>query len=90
VYLLILTVTGIKIKCIDGDQRSVLKLKGLIYFGGFHFTCRIISEDDVMWFHDGMVTGSDTVLDGKLDEMSYEQLHTCRGKKLEIAVYAKM
>ena len=72
------------------SERTALKLKGLIYFGGFHFTCHIISNDGVIWFHDGMVTESTTVLDGKLDEMTSEQLHTCRGKKLEIAVYAQM
>ena len=37
-----------------------------------------------------MVTESTTVLDGKLDKMTSEQLHICRGKTLEIALYAQM
>jgi hypothetical protein len=34
-----------KIKYVNGDQRTVLKLRGLIYFGDIHFTSRIISDD---------------------------------------------
>jgi hypothetical protein len=77
-----------KIKYMDGDQRTVLKLRGLIYFGDIHFTSRIISDDGTIWYHDGMVTGGTTVLDGKLGEMTSETLLTCRGRKLEIAIYA--
>ena len=67
-----------------------MKLRGLIYYGDFHFTCCIISDDGAIWFHDRMLIGSTTVLDGKLDDVTSEWLHNCRGKKLEIAVYAKV
>ena len=77
-----------KIKYVNGDQRTVLKLRGLIYFGDIHFTSRIISDDGTIWYHDVMVTGGTTVLDGRLDEMTPKALLTCRGKKLEIALYA--
>ncbi|KAH9831732.1 uncharacterized protein C8Q71DRAFT_714924 [Rhodofomes roseus] len=33
------------------------RLVGVIYFGGFHFTCRIISTDGKIWFNDGRETG---------------------------------
>ena len=79
-----------KIKYIDGIERIELKLRGLIYYGGFHFTSRIISNDGIIWFSDGMLNGSTTVLDGKLDEMTCKDLHTCKGKKLEIAIYAQV
>ena len=79
-----------KIKYIDENERTVLKLRGLIYYGNFHFTCRIISDNGVIWFHDGMINGRITIFDGKLDEITSKELHTCRGKNLEIALHAQM
>ncbi|KAJ7751152.1 hypothetical protein B0H16DRAFT_1265982, partial [Mycena metata] len=34
----------------------VLLLRGIIYYGSFHFTPRIIGTDGRVWFHDGMTT----------------------------------
>ena len=47
-------------------------------------------ENIFIWTDSSIVVHSLHILDGKLDEMTSEQLHTCRGKKLEIAVYAQM
>jgi hypothetical protein len=32
---------------------TTLHLKGLVYHGGYHFTCQIIDESGNIWFHDG-------------------------------------
>ena len=37
------------------------KLRGIIYFSGEHFTSRIIARNGLVWFHDGMFTGSSLV-----------------------------
>ncbi|KAJ7705227.1 hypothetical protein B0H16DRAFT_1346322 [Mycena metata] len=34
-----------------------LKLRGIIYAGQSHFTCRFIERGGKMWFHDGITTG---------------------------------
>ncbi|KAJ7934892.1 hypothetical protein B0H13DRAFT_1591282, partial [Mycena leptocephala] len=33
------------------------RLRGIIYGGQGHFTCRFIDKAGDIWFHDGMVTG---------------------------------
>jgi hypothetical protein len=38
---------------IQGSVRATtLHLKGLVYHGGYHFTCRIVDESGNIWFHD--------------------------------------
>jgi len=32
----------------------VLDVRGLIYYGDFHFTSHIIGTDGIVWYHDGM------------------------------------
>ena len=39
-------------------SRWEYKLKGAIYFGNNHFTCRLIDHNEVIWFHDGIATGN--------------------------------
>ena len=34
------------------------KLRGLIYHGDHHFSCRVIDETGGIWFHDGIHTKS--------------------------------
>ncbi|KAF8871244.1 hypothetical protein BD779DRAFT_1430539, partial [Infundibulicybe gibba] len=42
------------------------KLKGIIYYGNNHFTARVISPLDRVWFHDGMETGPAMEYEGTL------------------------
>ncbi|KZT05070.1 uncharacterized protein LAESUDRAFT_656750, partial [Laetiporus sulphureus 93-53] len=32
-------------------------LAGIVYAGGFHFTCQFIASDGSVWYHDGRQTG---------------------------------
>ena len=41
-----------------GGETVVLDVRGLIYHGDFHFTSCIIGNDGMVWYHDGMTTGS--------------------------------
>ncbi|KAJ6532494.1 hypothetical protein B0H19DRAFT_896463, partial [Mycena capillaripes] len=40
-----------------------LKLRGIIYRGQNHFTCRFIGRDGRVWFHDGIFTRSNCIPD---------------------------
>ncbi|KAJ6522930.1 hypothetical protein DFH09DRAFT_938153 [Mycena vulgaris] len=67
-----------------------LNLRGIIYGGQNHFTCRFIDSNGTVWFHDGISTGRtcirDASLEGRYDPMA---LHKC-GEKLAVAViYAR-
>lgn len=67
-----------------GDQRHYT-LKGIIYYGNEHFTSRIISNDNMVWYHDGMTTGPHMVPQGPLSTIS--NLMTCRNRHASVAIY---
>ncbi|KAJ7854433.1 hypothetical protein B0H14DRAFT_2353715 [Mycena olivaceomarginata] len=37
----------------------MLKLRGIVYPGQNHFTCRMVGRDGNMRFYDGIITGPD-------------------------------
>jgi hypothetical protein len=53
-------------------------------------TSRIIGTDGIVWYHDGMTTGSSCENDGDLDKFSSGNLLKCKGKKLILVVYARV
>src|SRR6267154_1894318 len=66
---------------------TTLHLKGLVYHGGYHFTCRIVDESGNIWFHDGMTTGRTSIKDGKFGTVSQPNLKECRNKQLCLVIY---
>src|ERR1700683_2627242 len=71
-------------------ETVVLDVRGLIYHGDFHFTSRIIGTDGIVWYHDGMTTGSSCENEGDFDKFSSRNLLKCKGKKLILVVYARV
>ena len=45
-----------KISFRDGDSLVVFGLKGIVYYGDFHYTAQVCAGGCV-WFNDGMVSG---------------------------------
>jgi len=78
------------LKCEQEGEMVVLDVRGLIYHGDFHFTSRIIGTDGIVWYHDGMTTGSNCENDGCFDKFSSSNLLNCRGKKLILVIYARV
>jgi len=70
-------------------ETVVLYVRGLIYHGDFHFTSCIIGSDGIVWYHDGINTGSSCENEGDFDMFSSRNLLKCRGKKLILVVYAR-
>jgi hypothetical protein len=88
-----LNVTGIAIsKSIQikdaNNKDTVLPLKGIVYSGNFHFTCRIISDKNV-WFHDSITTKSKCDKVGHITDFSDKMFMTCNNKHAVLAIYAK-
>ena len=71
-------------------ETVILDVRGLIYHGGFHFTSCIIGTDGMVWYHDGMTTGSSCENEGDFDKLSSKNLLKCKGKKLILVVYARV
>jgi hypothetical protein len=68
---------------------KTLKLRGIVYHGQYHFTSRIISNENQVWYHDGMVIGQSCINEGGLSNLCDEKLKNCRQRNLVLALYAQ-
>src|ERR1700728_2169517 len=71
-------------------ETVVLDVRGLIYHGDFHFTSCIIGTNGIVWYHDGITTGSSCESEGDFDKLSSRNLLKCKGKKLILVVYTRV
>ena len=74
---------SIVITTVNGD-RMTYKLRGVMYHMDNHFTSRIISESGLVWYHDGILTGRQTVREGKICDI---ELGTCQTGRATCAIY---
>lgn len=49
------------------NEEHQYNLRGIMYYSNNHFTSRFISHNKTIWFHDGITTGQEMVIDGTLD-----------------------
>ena len=62
------------------------KLCGIVYFGHSHYIAHVITENNMVWFHDGITTGHDLIYEGMLNDNNI-LLNECKGKKATAAIY---
>ena len=74
---------------VQDSETVVLEGRELIY-SDFHFTSHIIGNDNNVWYHDGMTTGSTCKNEGDFDSFSTKKLLKCREKRLILVVYARV
>jgi hypothetical protein len=72
----------------DKGQNNILYLRGIVYHGSFHFVSRIITNDNKIWFHDGIV-GKNALAQGNIQNVSDKHLTHCNGKVIALAIYAQ-
>ncbi|KAJ7617673.1 hypothetical protein DFH06DRAFT_1012334 [Mycena polygramma] len=66
-----------------------MRLRGIIYGGGSHFTCRFIEQNGDMWYHDGITTGRRCVRHGNMSVFQGPlDLQKCRGSNAVALIYA--
>jgi hypothetical protein len=63
-------------------------LKAIIYLGSFHYTLRVITNENKVLFHDGIQTQQRLAEEGSLDKFSNGDLLNCRSKKAVLILYA--
>ena len=67
------------------DHQCRYKLKGVIYYGAHHFTSRILSDDNTVWFYDGL-NGQSMIPEG---EPASLDLAICGARSAIVAVYTR-
>ena len=68
----------------------IYSLAGVVYFksGESHFVSNIITEDNRIWYYDGLVNGGQMV-NTRLLDADPATLNTCRGGSAILAIYVK-
>ncbi|KZT23153.1 hypothetical protein NEOLEDRAFT_1020936, partial [Neolentinus lepideus HHB14362 ss-1] len=64
-------------------------LRGIIYHGDYHFTCRYVDKIGDIWFNDGMETGRACFKEGNIQNTPLQDLMSCRGKSIATVIYAQ-
>ena len=80
---------GMRIKwehCIDFNG-SKYRLCGIIYWGHYHFTCRIVQKDGSVFYHDGIRTKDKCAFEGSISNMTARKLSTASGIPGIMALY---
>ena len=68
------------------EQIITYILCGVIYFGNYHFTSRIIDKSGLIWFHDGIATRNDVIYEGTIG--SDIDLSVCKQRFASAAIYS--
>jgi hypothetical protein len=76
----------LKVRLQEGHNH--FNLKGIVYFGAFHFTARLINDNSV-WFHDGQTSAKQCDYIGDLQLFHRDDLSTCGGKQAVLAIYSQ-
>jgi hypothetical protein len=62
-------------------------LKGIVYYGDNHYTSCVISEDNSVWYHDGIQTGSSMILQGDKSYYKSNKWNNYNNKNAVLFVY---
>ncbi|KAJ7488887.1 hypothetical protein FB451DRAFT_1521657 [Mycena latifolia] len=94
--ILLIDINNDRLKCdkelgFNCDNSLVkLRLRGIIYGGQSHFTCRFIDKDSNVWFQDGISTGRRCVRETNLTDVEdMTVLQKCGRKKAVAVIYAR-
>lgn len=68
-------------------ERS-FRLRGVIYFGNFHFTSRYFDNNKLSWYHDGMQNGGTCIDEGNMANLLQSDLLTRKGSKAVFLFYS--
>jgi hypothetical protein len=67
---------------------KTMKLRGAVYYAHNHYTSRIITSDNIIWFHDGISTGRSMIKQGSTDKIGPMFFNTCDGSQIVLLVYS--
>ena len=70
------------------DEVKTLYLKGVMYYGGYHFASRFISESGTAQYHNEITTGGILYEDKEIELISDTDMRRYNGKDQALAIYA--
>ena len=70
-----------------GHISSIYHLYSIVYYGDNHYTSCVISEDNSVWYHDGIQTGSSMILQGDKSYYKSNKWNMYNNKNAVLFVY---
>ncbi|TFK53510.1 hypothetical protein OE88DRAFT_1612593, partial [Heliocybe sulcata] len=64
-------------------------LRGIIYFGEYHFTSRFIDSAGDIWYNDGISTGRTCVKEGNISTTRTTTLLNAHQRSATLVIYAQ-
>ena len=81
-------IPSVQLRLSHDSGAITFNLRGLIYWGDFHFVSRIVDKSGQVWFHDGITTGASCEWERTMDLSSDTRwLRNARSKELCCCVY---
>jgi len=77
---------SIKIRTLS--QSHQFRLKGVVYYRGFHFTSQIIDQNNAVWYHDEQLDPN-CQHENKLSDFSETYLNSCHGRQVYLIIYCQ-
>ncbi|KDQ50646.1 hypothetical protein JAAARDRAFT_104478, partial [Jaapia argillacea MUCL 33604] len=74
------------IKITAEDEMS---LRGIIYFGNFHYNARIVQANGDIWFNNGIVTGENSIYEGHISTFNRNDLNQKNSKYATALIYTR-
>jgi hypothetical protein len=71
------------------NEIHIYELWGIVYYGDSHFTAHVISNNGMIWFHDGIATSQSLEYESTFQNF-HGSLKSCKGKEAIIVVYVKL
>lgn len=71
-----------------GDE--TYRLFGLIYYGEFHFTCRLVDRNGAIWFHDGQQIQRDCTYQGSIQNATPRMIQAYKKGRACVALYCRL
>jgi len=70
----------------QNEETAEYTLRGVIYYGGYHYTCRWIAQNKKTWWHDRMTTGVQLTDEGPWSPSL--NLQVLGSRRAALAIYA--
>ena len=69
---------------------TAYRLCGMIYFADFHFTTRLITEVDDIWYQDSLDRPQSSVYEGNIESILGKTLNKAKEKVLFVVIYVML
>ena len=72
------------------ELNATYRLCGIVYYGNFHFVCRVIDQSGDVWYHDGAKHKDQAAYVGNIVNLNLKKLQTVEDYTMCLLIYIKL